>query len=345
MIDSKTIILPLMMVLLISSMVFVWAMVGGGDISRVGSDFQNYYYQASGQDFSLTEDGINRKLSSVHATNDPPLFSIVGQFFSYNNHAYFFFILLLFGLIIPVALAYLLKSWFVTLAYYSSNLFFWIIQEATYSSFIVVMFGLGVMMTKDRRIRLALLLLSIPTHSIGIIIVGLCWFVMEAKELMSKEFMGSLFCLSIGRYIFPASSNNSINIVPVQQQGLPVVGSAVTVSAVSSTTSVSNIIYYFSKFFNPVLGFLVVKGLLKRKRYEFIVVWFLLVVASFFVSSRLFFLATIFLFPLVVDGFNSLSKKHKWFVGLACVPFFLWNFVTWIADFYLRLFEVCPVFI
>jgi len=64
--------------------------------------------------------------------------------------------------------------------------------------------------------------------------------------------------------------------------------------------------------------------------------------STFLVSMRGMYASTIFLLPLCVFGFQDLSKRWKKLFLVFLFAFFVWNLLTWWADIYFRLFEVCP---
>jgi len=110
-------------------------LVGNG-FSLIRGDAFRHYYMARVEYDKLDE--IDPTLNIDSTKNYPPLFHWLSKPFALNEPTYWSFIILLFGFCVPVFFSWYLKSWFFSLAYFASGLFYKTLSLGSFPSFLLI---------------------------------------------------------------------------------------------------------------------------------------------------------------------------------------------------------------
>lgn len=161
-INSKIIIIPLIMVFIIFSFTFFFE-----HENHAGHDFLFHYGNANGEHISLEH-------SEETYFEYPPLLKSFSFLWAFREFIYFIFLMLFFGLAIPFLLYLITKNEIVVWFFFSCSSFFWLLDYyGIFAQALLAVLLLSVILIKNNYFRVFILFLSLLAHSTGFLIIGL----------------------------------------------------------------------------------------------------------------------------------------------------------------------------
>jgi len=228
-----------------------------------------------------------------------PLTSMIGQLFGYSEGVFFFFILLLVGLITPLLLWHVTRTWQTVLFYYATQ-YFWF-MFSTVSQAVAGIFLVGLFVTKNNYLRLLFVALGAAAHGQGAILLTVAWLLIvvfeHRKEWNVFPACGSLF------------GNATPEIASTYLAGNPAFG-----------VSIATVLNFFWKIIPFPFLFFGVKQLISDKNYAPLVISAFAVLGSVFASDRALYIVPLMILPFAGKYCANSSKRVKWgFYFLAIV--------------------------
>jgi len=250
-----------------------------------------------------------------------PLLHWIGGFFSFNKPIFLFYLNFLLLFATPMALFFITRKWITVWLYFSTTQYVYLMNGGgAYPQVLSIVFWLGLFATKNNFIRLALFILGVIAHSQGLILLGLTWLLLSAKEGWGKSFFP--VCSSIfGRQ---EVLSQKVSQELITRNGFSLI-----------EIPLKDFLNFFVRGF-PLPFFLVAlwQSIFKEKD------WIPIILSAFFFYSavisspsisagRILVLIGLAFLPALTRFYEGFTHK-KWFVALTIISFLV-NFVTWIS--------------
>ena len=237
-----------------------------------------------------------------------PLFHWLARPFTFHENAFFYFVIILIGLITPLLLFALTKNWLSVILYFTTTTYFYFMIDGFFSQAIAGILLLTIFLTKDWRIQTIILLLSIFSHGHG--------FLLCLTAFLITNFKNGFFSCSA---TFGA---NKPQIFESPIEGMVTTGTQFTVS---------HALVFFARIFPlPSLVFSVWYAVTKKYRLDLLVMSIVCFAGGFLISHRTFYFIPLLLIPSLTM-FAS-EQKGNWKTGFWLLVFvsFLYLFGGWI---------------
>lgn len=239
----------------------------------------------------------------------PPLFHWLAGFFIARTELFIFFVLFLFAVVTPLLLFKITGNAVAVWFYFSTTSYFYYVEAGPYPHGLAMILLLGLFATKNNLIRLAILGLSIITHSASFYLITFAFLVILLKENYTKIGGVVAFCSPFWGKERPEIVTTYINNANVY---LP--------TAVSINSLLSLIIKVCP------LPFLYwgIRGLIAKRHWDFLLVAAVAFVAAFFTTERLFQTIPLMIIPGLVWYYEKCKfKKLILFLSVLWCAFLL----------------------
>jgi len=126
------------------------------------------------------------KASGETDSKNAPLWHALASWFAYYDIRYSLAVLILLGIITPLLLFQVTKSWQTVLFYFGTQYFFGV-PAMSHTQALAGVFLVGFLLTKNNWLRFACFVLASVSHSMGWLLVGGVWLVFLFFENLEKN--------------------------------------------------------------------------------------------------------------------------------------------------------------
>lgn len=290
-------------------------------------------YQGGGEykfNFLKTQDKCKETGAVKNCEEYTPLFHILASPFAFSENSFWYFSVILLGLIIPMIFYFLTKNWFSVWLYYSTTSAFYFLIDGVMPQALALGLCLLILTVKDWRLQLAILFVSIFAHGHGFLlvltafIVNRIWLLIIDKECNWNNIL--LSCSGVFGLARPEILDTKI-----------VTENTIIRGPAAYHITLTNIVSLFTKIFPAPLYVIAFYYSVKHKyRIDLIVMAGLALLFGFLPggSHRSWYLIPMMLIPAVSMFYmdENLSKRHKlWLFSFTVLTFILqvwswWNY-------------------
>jgi len=238
-----------------------------------------------------------------------PLFHFIAKPFSFHENSFFYFTMLLFGIITPMLLFLISKNWLSVVFYFTITNYFYFIADGIFSQGLAVILLLSLFVFKDWRLQLAIVFLSIFSHGHGFYLCLIGFLILNFKE-------GFLGCSA-------TFGENKPAVLDEQFLELTSTGSAF---------NLGNILIFFTRIFPfPFLLLSVWFSLKEKYRIDLLLMSMICFIAGLLVSHRIFYVIPLLLIPALTNFAVTLKGKQRivfWVFVLICFVYLFGGFIN-----------------
>lgn len=251
-------------------------------------DWLAHFHKARGQ---MRGGGDDRDLLTY-----PPLGHMVGSVFTFREEHFYFYLLMLIGIVTPMLVFFLSgRNWVSVLLYFTATSYFYFMEGGLVPQAFVGILLLIAILVKDWRVRAVLIPLSVLTHSVGLQAMGLTLIVLFIFE-------NKLYTLLP---FFPGCSGYFGNNRPDAILDAQIVPAT---SPASRSLRVSYFLRLIVDIFPLPFLLIAVKELKNRPKLLALVVLYLLLGLAHY---RIFFFAPLVGIPGLVMFYEKLTSKNR----------------------------------
>lgn len=302
-------------VCLIISLLFTFLSVIGLSVGK-GGDFDTHFQKSKNGCGEIT-DADSRFRCEVYA----PLLSWASKFFSFSEKSFLYFNIFLIGIVTPMLLFHITRTWVVAWFYFSTTNYFYYFVEGVYAQALAGVLVLTILATKNPFIRLLALVTLILAHGHGWMMGLLVLSVLTISEGLKKT---EDWCEPWS--FFPVCSGVFGKTQLAEAINKPIAGW----TAGGETWSYNDILHLFGKIFPlPFLVLGVSYYLRFREKIHFLVIGFLSVAIGFFVSPRVFYLLPLVMLPGLAWYTEQAKPEHRHWILAASFLSFVFMFYSW----------------
>ena len=252
-----------------------------------------------------------------------PLFHWLASAFAFHEKAFFFFGLVLLAFVTPMLLFYLSnKNWLAVWLYFSTTSYFWFFYNGLFSQHLATIFLLLVLLTKDWRIQLGLLVLSPLVHSHAFVLVLIAIIVKHIWSILKDKFVEK----NVWRKLFPGCSG-VFGKDPPEILTQPI-GS---LTSTGGTFNISHVLIFVVKIF-PLPYFVIAsyQYFKEKENFHLFILAIIFVIQGFLLSHRIFYLVPMMLIPGLTWWASGLSPRNKKIFLLSTLLVFGFQFFSWL---------------
>lgn len=253
-----------------------------------------------------------------------PLFHWLASAFSFSNHAFFYFNVILFGGLLPLILFFISKKATSVWLYYSSTSFFYYHIDGVFPQGIAILLLLIVLSLKDWRKQLLFVPLGILAHSHGVYVVLIGILASNIWRIHKKFGWKNILLGCSGVF-----GNNRPEILAEKITYPDLSGGTQVLGSGSYPIEWGILLSLFTKFFPLPFWYFAIKTYLKKRRLDLLIVAGFSLVAGVAMNHRMFYVIPLVLIPGVSWYFEKLSLKKKVLFLLFTVLLFGFQLYSW----------------
>jgi len=274
-----------------------------------GGDYDRHFYKAKNGCEGSETVGWGEEACETYS----PLFHVIAQPFTYHQNAFFYFVLLILGLITPLILFWFTKEWLSVVLYFTTTVYFYFSIDGFFPQALAGIILLLIFLVRDWRIQVALVLLSIFAHGHAFLLCLIAFVLTNFKRgFLNNAFLG---CSSTFGANKPEIFNT--NIEGFITTGVPF--------------QLNHALIFFARIFPfPFLVCSVWYSVNKKYKNELLLMALVCFVAGFTVSHRAFYFIPLLLIPSLTMFALGLKGKQRILFWLVVVASFVYLFGGWI---------------
>jgi len=254
--------------------------------------------------------------STERCDNYPPLFHWLAKPFAFRESSFKIFTLFLFAFLTPLALYLVTRKAVTCWFYFSCSSYFFTIADGFYPQGLVILFAILVFATKNNFLRMALLLLAVMTHSLGLQIVGLAILLQLLKENNFGKAFFPAFCSPVWGNKAPAVTNT---VIGGQKK------------AVWNALRINHLLSFFSKMCPLPFLVLALKGLWKTDNKHLLIFSAIVFCSAFVYGNRALYVPAFPMFIGLTKWFELTSARNKKLLLFGTMLFFAFLIEQWWA--------------
>jgi len=274
-----------------------------------GGDYNQHFYKAKNGCEGSETIGWSEDACEIYA----PLFHTIAQPFTYHENAFFYFVLLLLGLVTPLIVFWFTKEWISVILYFTTTVYFYFNIDGFFPQALAGIILLLIFLVRDWRIQVALVGLSIFAHGHAFLLCLIGFGLINFKKgFLNNKFLG---CSST----FGA---NKPEVFDTPIQGLVTTG---------VQFKLSHVLVFFARIFPlPFLICSIWYSINKKYKIDLLLMACFCFIAGFTVSHRAFYFIPLLLIPSLTMFAVGLKGKPRILFWLVVLVSFVYLFGGWI---------------